>query len=86
MDFEVYNRQVLVMALMCYRYHRCMSMESPKSLLSVRETLADGDQVHKSLRNAGFYLTTRNPPIVQLGLISRYMDSQRPNTTVMNMW
>lgn len=37
---------------------------------------------HKLLRNAGFYflnLTTRNPSIVQIGLISGYVDFLRHN-------
>lgn len=33
-----------------------------------------GNQVHKFLRKAGFYLTSRNPPIVQVEPIFGYLD------------
>lgn len=35
---------------------------------------ADGKKFHKFLKNAGFYLATRNPPVVQVEIISGYMD------------
>ena len=45
-------------------------------LPEVREMtlLADGNWFHKFLSNAGFYLTARNPPVVQFEPISEYMD------------
>ena len=36
--------------------------------------LADGKWFHKFLRNVDFYLTTRNPPKVQVKLISGYLE------------
>lgn len=33
-----------------------------------------GNQHHKFLRNASFYLTTRNPPTVRVGPIFVYLD------------
>jgi hypothetical protein len=42
--------------------------------------LADRNQFHKSLRNAGFYLITRNP-VVQLALMSGCLDSLRDLTS-----
>lgn len=32
------------------------------------------NRLHKFLRNAGFYLTARNPPIVHLELVSGYLN------------
>lgn len=39
---------------------------------------------HKFLRNAGFYLATRNSSVVQLELISVYMEGLRPNSIIRN--
>lgn len=53
------------------------SMESYVPSAEVREktTLADGNWFQKFPRNAVFYLASRNPPVVQLELISVYSDS-----------
>lgn len=51
------------------------------SLLSkVREMapFVDRNQLHKSPGNPGFQLTTRNPPIVLVELISEYLHSLIP--------
>lgn len=47
------------------------------------ETTPFGKQnwIHKFLRNAAFYLPTKNPPTVQVELISRYMNHLAPNTS-----
>lgn len=37
-----------------------------------------GNQFYKFPRNTGFFLSTRNPPVVQSELLSGYLDSQRP--------
>lgn len=44
-------------------------------LLGVREMTPFGrrEQIHKFLRNDGFYLLARNPPIVQVVFISGYL-------------
>jgi hypothetical protein len=39
----------------------------------------------RSLGNAGFYLITRNPLIVQAELISRYLDSLKPNINIFQL-
>lgn len=36
-------------------------------------------------QNAGIYLTTKNPPTVQVELISEYLDSLRPNTNIFQL-
>lgn len=38
-----------------------------------------GTLFHKFLRNANFYLTSKNPSIFQLDLISGYRDFLRPH-------
>lgn len=42
--------------------------------------LGMGSPFHKSLRNAGYYLTTRSPSVVQPALIPGHSDFLRPNS------
>ena len=50
-------------------------LENHMSFLpEVRKIPSGGNLVSKFPRNADFYVTTRNPSIVQLELISRYME------------
>lgn len=41
----------------------------------------DRQRTCEFLRSAGFYLTSRNPSVVQVELVSGYMHCLRPNTS-----
>lgn len=43
-------------------------------LLEVRGNYSFGEQASQVPENAGFYLIAQNPPVIQLGLISGYLD------------
>jgi hypothetical protein len=66
-------------SLSFYKHIKYMSIESLTSLLAMLRKMTplrgEAEKLfHKFLRNAGFYLTTRNPSIVLLELISGFMD------------